>query len=122
MPALIKSDTRPKLVPWTEHPVTTESLDWAPLVIVDLAKFDTPHGKQELANELKDAVRRWGFWTVVGTGISQDQLDRQLDIGNTFFKLPLAEKQKVSCNFQEGKYVLLCIYSEFGHGIHFSFH
>lgn len=74
-------------------------------MIVDLAKFDTPHGKQELANELKDAVRRWGFWTVVGTGISQDQLDRQLDIGNTFFKLPLAEKQKVSCNFQEGKYV-----------------
>jgi len=73
-------------------------------VIIDLAKFDKPNGKQELANDLKDAVRRWGFWTVVGTGIAQDQLNRQLDIGNTFFKQPLADKKKVSCNFSEGNY------------------
>ncbi|KAH7872665.1 gibberellin 2-oxidase [Lentinula edodes] len=104
MPALVNSNPPPPLVSWSEHPVTTEPLDWAPLVIIDLAKFDQPGGKQELANELKDAVKLWGFWTVINTGISQEQLDRQLDIGNTFFKQPLAEKKKVACNFSEGNY------------------
>ncbi|KAJ3830472.1 gibberellin 2-oxidase [Lentinula raphanica] len=104
MPALVNPNPLPELLSWTEHPVTTEPLDWAPLAIIDLAKFDQPGGKQELANELKDAVKLWGFWTVINTGISQEQLSRQLDIGYTFFKQPLAEKKKVVCNFSEGNY------------------
>ncbi|KIK65028.1 hypothetical protein GYMLUDRAFT_39442 [Collybiopsis luxurians FD-317 M1] len=104
MPALVNSNPRPSLVHWTEHPATSESLDWAPLAIIDLAKFDQPGGKQKLANELKDAVKLWGFWTVINSGIPHEQLSRQLDIGNTFFKQPLAEKRKVACNFSEGNY------------------
>jgi hypothetical protein len=101
MPALISS--KPQVEPWIGHPETQVSLDWAPLQIIDLSKFDTPGGKQELANELRDAVKNWGFWTVVGTGIAQEQLDRQLSIANAFFKLPLDEKKKVACDFTVGK-------------------
>ncbi|KAJ3752211.1 2og-Fe oxygenase family protein [Lentinula raphanica] len=90
MPALVNPNPSPELLSWTEHPVTTEPLDWAPF-----AKFNQPGGKQELANKLKDAVKLWGFWTVINTGISQEQLSRQLDIGCTFFKQPLVEKKKV---------------------------
>lgn len=102
MPAIHK----PTVQPWTIPPPTSASLDWAPLVIIDLSKFDTPGGKEALAADLKDAVKNWGFWTVVNTGISQEQLDRQLAIGNAFFKLPLEEKRKVACDFKEGKCVL----------------
>ncbi|KAF8893258.1 gibberellin 2-oxidase [Mucidula mucida] len=80
MPAIHK----PTVQPWTIPPPTSASLDWAPLVIIDLSKFDTPGGKEALAADLKDAVKNWGFWTVVNTGISQEQLDRQLAIGNAF--------------------------------------
>ncbi|KAF8876113.1 gibberellin 2-oxidase [Mucidula mucida] len=100
MPAIHK----PTVQPWTIPPPTSASLDWAPLVIIDLSKFDTPGGKEALAADLKDAVKNWGFWTVVNTGISQEQLDRQLAIGNAFFKLPLEEKRKVACDFKEGNY------------------
>ncbi len=101
MPALVheKFPLEPYIVP----PPTQAPLDWAPLVIIDLSKFDEPNGKHDLALELKDAVKRWGFWTVVGTGFTQEQLDRQLAIGNTFFKLPLEEKRKFPCDFSIGK-------------------
>lgn len=101
MPALI--NTKPDLPKFTSPPETSASLDWAPLVIIDLSKFDAPGGKEALAKDLADAVKRWGFWVVTGTGISQDQIDRQLDIGNAFFKQPLEEKRKVPCDFTVGK-------------------
>ncbi|KAF5392111.1 hypothetical protein D9757_003208 [Collybiopsis confluens] len=104
MPALVDTNPRPNLVPWTEHPPTSESLDWAPLAMIDLAKFDRLGGKEELANDLRDAVKQWGFWTVINTGIPHEQLSRQLSIGNTFFKQSLVEKKKVACNFAEGNY------------------
>jgi isopenicillin N synthase-like dioxygenase len=101
MPALVK----PPIVSWTPNPETKEQLEWAPLSIIDLSRFDEPGGKEALANELRDAVQRWGFWTVVNTSITQEQLDRQLDLANTFFKLPTEEKRKVPCDFSVGKYV-----------------
>lgn len=94
---------KPEIGKWTSHSETAASLDWAPLVIIDLSKFDTPGGKELLAGELEDAVKRWGFWTVVGTGISQDEVDRQLSIANAFFQLPLEEKKKAPCDFSVGK-------------------
>ncbi|KAK0194949.1 gibberellin 2-oxidase [Armillaria mellea] len=102
MPALVHE--KPQVEPYIFPPPTEAPLDWAPLVIIDLSKFDEPNGKQDLAVELKDAVKRWGFWTVVGTGFTQEQLDRQLAIGNTFFKLPLEEKRKFPCDFSVGNY------------------
>lgn len=101
MPGLI--NTRLELPKFTPPPDTTASLDWAPLTIIDLSRFDAPGGKEKLAKELGDAVKRWGFWVVTSTGISQNQVDRQLDIGNAFFKQPLEEKRKVACDFSVGK-------------------
>ncbi|RDB23400.1 hypothetical protein Hypma_009341 [Hypsizygus marmoreus] len=102
MPALI--NPKPNLEPFDRPKETTESLDWAPLAIIDLSAFDSPGGKEALARQLKDALTRWGFWVVTGTGIPQEQVDRQLAIANAFFKLPIEEKRKVPCDFSVGNY------------------
>ncbi|KAJ5129445.1 uncharacterized protein N7515_005484 [Penicillium bovifimosum] len=90
--------------PWTRPTPTKEKLDWAPLVEIDLSRFDQPGGKQELAKQLYDAVTRVGFWVVVGHGLSDERVLRQFSIGNAFFKEPLEEKQSFPCNFAEGEY------------------
>jgi hypothetical protein len=103
MPSLVNS--KPLLKPWSRPKETTASLDWAPLAVIDLSTFDTEGGKELLSKALKDALQKWGFWVVTGTGIPQEQIDRQLSIANAFFKLSLEEKRKVSCDFSVGKLV-----------------
>lgn len=39
-------------------------LDWADLITLDLSQFDQPGGKQKLANQLRDAVHKVGFFYV----------------------------------------------------------
>ncbi len=90
--------------PWSRPSPTSEKLDWAPLVQIDLSRFDEPGGKQELAQQLYDAVTRVGFWVVVNTGLDDERVLRQFSIGNTFFKEPLEEKRTIPCNFAEGEY------------------
>ncbi|KAH8812168.1 gibberellin 2-oxidase [Xylogone sp. PMI_703] len=90
--------------PWSRPAPTSEDLDWAPLVTIDLSRFDEPGGKQELAKQLYDAVTRVGFWVVVNTGIDDERVLRQFSIGNAFFKEPLEEKRSNPCNFAEGEY------------------
>ncbi|KAJ6002576.1 hypothetical protein N7451_005123 [Penicillium sp. IBT 35674x] len=89
---------------WTRPAPTRESLDWAPLVEIDLSRFDEPGGKEELAKQLYDAVTRVGFWVVVGHGLTEERIIRQFSIGNAFFKEPLEEKRSFACNFAEGEY------------------
>ncbi|KAG7039539.1 gibberellin 2-oxidase [Colletotrichum scovillei] len=90
--------------PWSRPQPTKEDLDWAPLTIIDLSRFDEPGEKQELAKQLYDAISRVGFWVVTGTGIDDERVLRQFSIGNTFFKEPLEEKRTYPCNFAEGEY------------------
>ena len=90
--------------PWSRPSPTREDLDWAPLVQIDLSRFDEPNGKHELAKQLYDAVTKVGFWVVVNTGIDDERVLRQFSIGNTFFKEPLEEKRTIPCNFAEGEY------------------
>lgn len=99
---------KPLLEPWPLPDLTSAPLDWASLAVIDLSTFDIPGGKEKLASDLKDALTDWGFWLVTGAGIPQEQIDRQLAIANAFFKLPLEEKRKVSCDFSVGKY-LACV-------------
>jgi hypothetical protein len=86
---LIESQTattnRILIKPWSRPQPTTENLEWAPLVKIDLSRFDEPGGKQELAKQLYDAVTRVGFWVVVNTGIDDERVLKQFSIGNTFF-------------------------------------
>ncbi len=90
--------------PWARPRETSEDLDWADLPKIDLSRFDEPGGKQELAEQLLDAVTRIGFWVVVNSGIDDEHVLRQFSFGNTFFREPLEEKRRFPCNFAEGEY------------------
>ena len=99
-----ESTQRILVKPWSRPSPTSEPLEWAPLVKIDLSKFDEPGGKQELAKQLYDAVTNVGFWVVVNSGIDDARVLKQFSIGNTFFKEPLEEKRTIPCNFAEGEY------------------
>ena len=47
--------------PWTRPAETTDSLDWAPLKIIDLSVFDKPGGKQKLAEDLRDSAKNGAY-------------------------------------------------------------
>lgn len=92
------------------------TVDWAELVTIDLSKFDTPGGKEELVKELEYAVTKvgklktspthpvtWllktnkgfpGFLYVKNFNIKQEEVDRQFALGREFYNLPLEEKLK----------------------------
>ena len=69
-------------------------MDWADLITVDLALYDTPGGKKQLAEILIKAVREDGFFYVKNFNISQERVNRQFSIGKQFYDLPLEEKAK----------------------------
>lgn len=49
------STTLPK---WERPKKTTVDLDWADISVIDLSLFDTPSGKEKLADELRYAVSK----------------------------------------------------------------
>ena len=104
-PPALESTKKILVKPWSRPALTKEHLSWAPLPKIDLSRFDEPGGKQALATDITDAINRVGFWTVVNTGIDDEQVLKQFSIGNTFFKEPLDEKRRYPCNFAEGEYL-----------------
>ncbi|GAA5830034.1 hypothetical protein JCM5353_003954 [Sporobolomyces roseus] len=83
-------------------PTTDDTLDYAELARVDLSKW--PEKKEELIEDLRHAVNEVGFWVVENTGISDEEVVRQLSIGNAFLDLPLEEKRKHPCDFKNGNF------------------
>ncbi|GIZ49205.1 hypothetical protein CKM354_001224000 [Cercospora kikuchii] len=79
-------------------------LDWADLITLDLSQFDQPGGKQRLANQLRDAVHKVGFFYITNFGLSQEEVDRQFAIGKEIFALPEEEKLKHRARLEEGHY------------------
>jgi isopenicillin N synthase-like dioxygenase len=51
-------------------------------------------------------VHNTGFFSVVGTGLSKEAVQRQYDLGQAFFALPHDEKSKseYKCDFAQGNY------------------
>ncbi|KAJ4989925.1 flavonol synthase [Stagonosporopsis vannaccii] len=96
----------PTIPKWKRPEHTTKQLDWADIKVIDLSRFDSPGGKHKLAEELRDAVHTTGFFSVVGTGLTQEEVDRQYDIGQAYFDLPLEEKGDAAyrCDFANGNY------------------
>ena len=71
-----------------------EDLPWADLITIDLALFNTPEGKKELAETLIKGVREDGFFYVKNFNISQERVNRQFSIGKRLYDIPLEEKLK----------------------------
>lgn len=91
--------------PWVSPEETKESLDWAELTVIDLDKFDTPEGKKELAEELKEASKSNGFWAVKNGGITQEFINETFSYGQHFFEdYTDEEKREVLVDFTTGNY------------------
>jgi hypothetical protein len=56
-----------KIPQYTQVPETVHELDWADLATLDLSKFDAPGGKQELAQQLQNAIQQIGTSPVRST-------------------------------------------------------
>ncbi|CAI6334777.1 unnamed protein product [Periconia digitata] len=105
MPSVVPPELH-ALPKWERPEKTNEILDWADIKVIDLSNFDGPGQKQKLAEQLRDAVHETGFFSVIGTGFTQAEVDRQYDIGQAYFELPLEEKgnPKYRCDFAQGNY------------------
>ena len=95
--------TRP-LPNYEPVPESSFELEWADLVTLDLSKFDQPGGKELLANQLKDAVHKIGFFYITNFGLSQEEVNRQFAIGKEVFALSMDEKLKHKADLDHGNY------------------
>ncbi|KAL3429548.1 putative 1-aminocyclopropane-1-carboxylate oxidase [Aspergillus tetrazonus] len=90
--------------PYVQVPETSESLDWADLRTLDLAKYDLPGVKQELAIELTKAIEDVGFFYVKNYGLSKEEIDAQFGLAKMVLSLPNDEKQKYRAALEQGDY------------------
>ncbi|CAG7561137.1 unnamed protein product [Fusarium equiseti] len=101
-------DTQPSqaLNTWKRPEKTSYKLPWADIKVIDLKDFDNPGGKQKLAEDLRQAVHDTGFFTVINTGFNAEEVQRQYDIGQEYFRLPKENKgdPKYRCDFSKGNY------------------
>ncbi|KAI7777587.1 flavonol synthase [Diaporthe eres] len=106
MPSALSPSEALPLPKWKRPAKTSHDLPWADIKVLDLSTFDEPGGKEKLAEELRDAVHNTGFFSVTGTGLTEEEIQRQYDIGQAFFALPHAEKAqpKYKCDFASGNY------------------
>lgn len=105
MPSAITSPSL-ALPQWKRPAKTTESLPWADISVIDISTFGAPGGKEKLAEQLRHAVQTTGFFSVVGTGFTEEEVMRQYAIGQAYFNLPLEKKNKpeLRCDFGKGNY------------------
>ena len=82
--------------PYQRPPLTTDTtVKYAPLVEIDVSRFDEPGEKQRLADQLHHAVRDVGFYIVKGHAITDEEVLEILGIANTYFhNLSLEEKRR----------------------------
>jgi isopenicillin N synthase-like dioxygenase len=71
---------------------------------IDLSKYGTEEGNADLAETLIEAIRTKGFFYVTNFGISQEAVDRQFSLGQSFYELPLEEKLKYVPDLDSGDY------------------
>lgn len=61
---------------------SNEDLPYADLATIDVSTFDKgPEAQKALAEQVRDAMHGDGFFTLVGMGISEEEIARQVDIG-----------------------------------------
>ncbi|KAK1517846.1 2OG-Fe(II)oxygenase superfamily protein [Colletotrichum costaricense] len=105
MPSAIFSE--PVSLPKWQRPAKTKhELPWADIAVIDISKFDQPGGKKQLAEELRQAVHETGFFSLINTGFTPEEVQRQYDIGQGFFNLDAEDKARPgnTCDFSKGNY------------------
>ncbi|KAH0831823.1 2OG-Fe(II) oxygenase family oxidoreductase [Fonsecaea pedrosoi] len=100
-----------KTLPEVDHfvPVepTKEKLDYADLDILDFSLYkDTPADKKELAKQVHKAMTSHGFFVIVNHGISEETIERIVDIGHTILsRTPQEEKERLRADLTgKGEY------------------
>ena len=78
-------------LPETDHfvPVqaSKEPIDFVALKSIDFAQYEKGRdARQQLAEEVRQAMTTQGFFVIVNHGISEQEIERQVDIGHTIFK------------------------------------
>ncbi|TQN65546.1 UPF0676 protein [Colletotrichum shisoi] len=102
----------PPLPKWQRPEKTKYELPWADIAVIDISKFDQPGGKKQLAEDLRQAilslpqVHETGFFGLINTGFTPEEVQRQYDIGQGFFRLPVEDKARPgnTCDFAKGNY------------------
>lgn len=111
------------LPPWKRPAKTKARLDWADIAVIDISSFDEPGCKERLAEQLQEAVslvdvqrptiadaslqvQSTGFFSVTGTGFTEEEVERQFSLGQAFLSRPAEEKNKpeLRCDFGKGNY------------------
>lgn len=59
---------------------------------IDLAKYDDPITRKELARDLLTAATHHGFLTISNHGISDELYENQMTVANAVMSLPAEEK------------------------------
>lgn len=98
------STTTTSRLDYVQVPETSESLDWADLVTLDLSQFDKPGGKQRLAEEFTKAIQDVGFFYVKNHGLTRIQIDEQFALAKSTLLLPQDEKSKYRAALEQGDY------------------
>ncbi|CAJ0545023.1 Ff.00g085090.m01.CDS01 [Fusarium sp. VM40] len=98
------TETATVTLPYEQARETTEELDWADLITLDLSKFDQPGGKQELAAELSRAIQEVGFFYVKNHGLSKEDIDTQFALASSVLSLSDEEKLPFRAALEQGDY------------------
>ncbi|RFU24885.1 hypothetical protein B7463_g11451, partial [Scytalidium lignicola] len=79
---------------------TKEKFDFTDLETLDFSRYnDGPEARKELADQVHRAMSTQGFFVVINHGISEEQVERQADIGHTILKrTPPEEKEKLKAD------------------------
>ncbi|KAJ5607367.1 hypothetical protein N7537_003986 [Penicillium hordei] len=102
--------------------LSNEDLEWADLSIIDMSTYDQgPEARQALAKQVHDAMTTAGFMVLVNYGISEEEIQRQVDIAHTMFeRTSTEEKTKLLSPIKEiGRYrgFKMRKYWEFEHNV-----
>ncbi|KAH7024957.1 2OG-Fe(II) oxygenase superfamily protein [Microdochium trichocladiopsis] len=101
-----KSPQPSQLSKWHRPKKTAFDLPWADIKVLDLSIFGSEEGKKRLVEELRDAVHNTGFFSLTGTGFTEEEVQRQYDIAQGFFANPHDAKSRpeYKCDFATGNY------------------
>ncbi|PCH36841.1 Clavaminate synthase-like protein [Wolfiporia cocos MD-104 SS10] len=86
--------TFPPIPHYVPAPVTSESLEYADLAVIDLSKIITSEGRAELTQQVCKAMKEQGFFYVINHGYTQAQNDRIFDIADIPFSLVSDEEKR----------------------------